>query len=200
MPDPFHPAEEKAAGPLELRVQEEKPPRSFTFAASVAVPDVKRIALPFPPVFFVSFVSFCSKMRPTTCTRYSPKLTDSPVRSLPPRLKCTGSWGQDCWRASTSGAYCASSSSRGIPVLNQEEVVIDYKGTVFKEKLKFDLLADGCLLVELKAVQDVLPIHKAQLLSYMKLLNVPLGLLFNFHEVTLVDGISRLVLPGANQP
>jgi GxxExxY protein len=62
------------------------------------------------------------------------------------------------------------------------------------------VLVDGCLLVELKAVQEVAPIHKAQLLSYMKLLNVPLGLLFNFHEVKLVDGISRLVLPGANQP
>ena len=45
-----------------------------------------------------------------------------------------------------------------------------------KENLKFDLVADGCVLVELKAVRDVLPIHKAQLLSYMKLLKVPLGL------------------------
>ena len=89
---------------------------------------------------------------------------------------------------------------RGVPVVNQEEVVIDYKGTVFTEKLRFDLLADGCLLVEVKAIRDVLPIHKAQLLSYMKLLNVPLGLLFNLHEVTLVDGMSRLILPGANQP
>ena len=78
---------------------------------------------------------------------------------------------------------------RGIPAVNSEEVVIDYKGTVFKEQLRFDVLADGCLLVELKAIQDVLPIHKAQLLSYMKLLNVPLGLLLNFHEVKLVDGI-----------
>ncbi len=88
---------------------------------------------------------------------------------------------------------------RGIPVHNQQEVFIEYKDTVFKEKLKFDLLADGCLLVELKAVQEVLPIHKAQLLSYMKLLNVPLGLLFDFHELKLVDGVSRLVLAGANQ-
>jgi GxxExxY protein len=89
---------------------------------------------------------------------------------------------------------------RGIPILNQQEVVIDYKGSLFRETLRCDLLVDGCLLVELKAVQDVLPIHKAQLLSYMKLLKVPLGLLFNFHEVTLVDGISRLVLPDANRP
>jgi GxxExxY protein len=89
---------------------------------------------------------------------------------------------------------------RGIRAVNQEEVVVDYKGTVFKETLRFDLLVEDCLLVELKAIHDVLPIHKAQLLSYMKLLNVPLGLLFNFHELKLVDGMSRLVLPGANQP
>jgi GxxExxY protein len=48
-------------------------------------------------------------------------------------------------------------------------------------------------------VEKVLPIHKAQLLSYMKLLNVPVGLLINFHEMKLTDGISRLILPGANQ-
>jgi hypothetical protein len=53
---------------------------------------------------FVLFVSFCSKTRPTPCTRYLPELTRSPDRSLAPPSKCTGSWGQDCWRASTSGA------------------------------------------------------------------------------------------------
>jgi GxxExxY protein len=89
---------------------------------------------------------------------------------------------------------------RGIPALNQQAVVIDYKGKVFEETLRCDLLVVDCLLVEIKAVSEVLPIHKAQLLSYMKLLNVPLGLLFNFHEVTLADGMSRLLLPGANKP
>ena len=62
---------------------------------------------------------------------------------------------------------------RGIPAVNQEEVVIEYKSTVFKDALKFDLLVDGCLLVELKAVERVVPIHKAKLLSYMKLLDGP---------------------------
>jgi GxxExxY protein len=89
---------------------------------------------------------------------------------------------------------------RGISALQQEEVVSEYKDAVFKETLRFDLLLEGCLLVELKAIQAVLPIHKAQLLSYMKLLNVPLGLMFNFHEFKLIDGISRLLLPGANHP
>lgn len=69
---------------------------------------------------------------------------------------------------------------------------------MFTEELKFDLLVAGCLLVELKAVEEVHPVHKAQLLSYMKLTNIPLGLLLIFHEVKLVDGISRLVLRGAD--
>src|SRR5438445_12446807 len=75
-----------------------------------------------------------------------------------------------------------------------------YKGLIFDEPLRFDVLLGECLLLELKSVQEILPIHKAQLLSYMKLLNVPLGLLINFHELKLVDGIHRLILPGANEP
>lgn len=89
---------------------------------------------------------------------------------------------------------------RGIAAVDQEVVVIAYKDTVFTEILRFDLLVDGCLLVELKAIRDVLPIHKAQLLSDMKPLDVPLGLLLNSHELKLVDGISRLIPPGANHP
>ena len=74
------------------------------------------------------------------------------------------------------------------------------KGFVFEEPLRFDILVEGCLLLELKSVHEVLPIHKAQLLSYMKLLDIPIGLLINFHELKLVDGIHRLILPGANEP
>jgi GxxExxY protein len=68
-----------------------------------------------------------------------------------------------------------------------------------EEPLRFDMLVEGCVLLEVKAVERILPIHKAQLLSYMKLLNVPIGLLVNFHEMKLTDGVSRLILPGANR-
>ena len=61
------------------------------------------------------------------------------------------------------------------------------------------MLVEGCVVVEAKAVEKILPIHKAQLLSYMKLLNIPLGLLINFHETKLTDGVHRLILPGANR-
>ena len=88
---------------------------------------------------------------------------------------------------------------QNLSAVNQRSVRIEYKGLVFEEKLKFDVLVERCLLLELKVVQTVLPIHKAQLLSYMKLLDVPLGLVINFHETKLVDGLSRMLLPGANR-
>jgi GxxExxY protein len=88
---------------------------------------------------------------------------------------------------------------RSLGAVNQRLVKIEYKGIVFEEPLRFDVLVEECLLLELKSIQEILPIHKAQLLSYMKLLNVPIGLIINFNEMKLVDGIVRMILPGANK-
>ena len=88
---------------------------------------------------------------------------------------------------------------RRLTCVSQKIVIIEYKGFTREEPLRFDMLVEGCVLVEAKAVEKILPIHKAQLLSYMKLLNVPLGLLINFHEIKLTDGVHRLILPGANR-
>src|SRR5204863_4940998 len=87
---------------------------------------------------------------------------------------------------------------RSIPATTQELVRVEYKGLVFDEPLRFDILVDDCFLVELKAVEILHPSSKAQLFSYMKLLDVPLGLLINFHEPVLKNGISRMILPQAN--
>ena len=87
---------------------------------------------------------------------------------------------------------------RSLACVSQKVVVIEFKGFTREEPLRFDVLVDGCVLLEAKAVEKILPIHKAQLLSYMKLLDVPIGLLINFHEMKVTDGISRLILPGAN--
>lgn len=81
---------------------------------------------------------------------------------------------------------------------NQKTVDIEYKGATREEPLRFDMLVEECVLVEAKSVIKVAPIHKAQLLSYVKLLDVPLGLLINFHEMKVTDGVSRLILPGAD--
>jgi len=88
---------------------------------------------------------------------------------------------------------------RKIAAVNQRLVRIEYKGLVFDEPLRCDVLVEDCLLLELKCVQEILPIHKAQLLSYMKLLEIPLGLIINFHELKLTDGLVRMILPGANR-
>ena len=88
---------------------------------------------------------------------------------------------------------------RGISIKNQLQVPIEYKGYCFEEKLKLDIIVDDCLLLELKAVENILPIHKAQLLSYMRLLDIPVGLLLNFHEIRMKDGIFRMMLPNANK-
>ena len=87
---------------------------------------------------------------------------------------------------------------RGYQVKSQESVVVHWKQFRKENPLRFDLLINDCLLVELKAVDAVKPIHKAQLLSYMKLVDITVGLIINFNERKLSDGVSRLFLPGAN--
>ena len=87
---------------------------------------------------------------------------------------------------------------RSYQIQNQSKVVIHYKKREREEPLRDDLMINKCLLVETKSVDKVLPIHKAQLLSYMKLLDIPLGLIINFNSIKLTDGVSRLILLGAD--
>ena len=82
---------------------------------------------------------------------------------------------------------------------SQQQVTVRCKQFQREYPLRFDRLIDGCLFVEVKATDAVDPIHKAQLLSYMKLLDIPLGLIFNFNVLKLTEGVSRLILPGANK-
>ncbi len=79
-------------------------------------------------------------------------------------------------------------------------VPIEYKGFTFEEPLRLDVYAEGCVIVENKVVETIQPVHRAQLLSYMRLLNAPIGLIFNFNTPLLKDGgIDRLILPGADR-
>lgn len=87
---------------------------------------------------------------------------------------------------------------RGYSCSTQKTVIIQYKHFQREEPLRYDVLVEDCVLVECKAVEKVIPIHKAISLSYMKILNVPLGLVINFHEIKLTDGVSRLILPGSS--
>ena len=83
-------------------------------------------------------------------------------------------------------------------------VPITYKGFTFEEKLRIDVLVDRCLVVEAKSLDEDkvnMPRHKAQCLSYMKLMNLPLGMVVNFGDMRLGhSGIARVILNGATTP
>jgi GxxExxY protein len=81
---------------------------------------------------------------------------------------------------------------RGIPVTAQQEIFVPYKGIRIPGQ-QLDLLIGDRVILELKAVAEVSPVHEAQLLSYLKACNLRLGILINFNCRTLKDGIQRMV-------
>lgn len=88
---------------------------------------------------------------------------------------------------------CHELKLNGINFEQQKPVSIKYKSLEVEAAFRVDLLIEGSLIVELKSVDKILPIHKAQLLSYLKLSNVKLGLIINFNVSKLTNGIVRLV-------
>ncbi len=82
---------------------------------------------------------------------------------------------------------------RGLKVRPQVTLPVVYDGVEIDAGYRLDLLVEDAVIVELKAVANVLPIHEAQLLSYLKLSGCKLGLLINFHVLQLKDGIKRIV-------
>lgn len=84
-------------------------------------------------------------------------------------------------------------SSRGYSVLNQVALPIKYKGIDISTAYRIDLLVENLLIVELRTVEKMLPVHEAQLLSYLKLSNKKIGLLINFNCQRLKYGIKRLI-------
>lgn len=84
-------------------------------------------------------------------------------------------------------------TNRGLKVQSQVWLPVVYDGLTMESAYKMDLLVEDSVVVELKVVEQLLEIHKAQLLSYLKLSNKKVGLLINFNVVHLRDGIRRLV-------
>ena len=82
---------------------------------------------------------------------------------------------------------------RGLRVETQVPLVVRYRQLTLPDAYRMDLVVEGTLIVELKAVKQLHPIHEAQLLSYLKLSGLAIGLLMNFHVPLLRDGIRRIV-------
>jgi GxxExxY protein len=85
--------------------------------------------------------------------------------------------------------------NNGYDVKQQLYVPINYEGVEIKTKLVVDLLVNDCLIIELKAIEEILPIHEAQLLTYMKVLKKPQGLLINFYT----NNITKSLRPFINE-
>jgi GxxExxY protein len=85
-------------------------------------------------------------------------------------------------------------AKRGLKVERQVVLPVIYDGVRVDAGLRLDLVVEENVVVELKAVQDLLPIHQAQVLTYLKLSGRRLGLLINFNTVLIRDGIKRVVL------
>ena len=91
---------------------------------------------------------------------------------------------------------------RGYKVERQLGISFDFEGLHFKDALRADLVVEDCVIVEVKSVETVLPVHKKQLLTYLRLSERPIGLLTNFGGARLKDGLHRIVnaLPASASP
>jgi GxxExxY protein len=90
-------------------------------------------------------------------------------------------------------ALCHELTLRNVAHMPQAEISMSYKGFPVGEG-RIDILVENCLIVELKAVETLAPIHKAQVISYLKATHLLLGLLINFNVAILKNGIQRIIM------
>jgi GxxExxY protein len=90
-------------------------------------------------------------------------------------------------------AMCYELSRRGLIFQYRQELPVRYKGVLLDCNYEIDLLVEDELIVELKSVERIHPVHEAQLLTYLKLYSRPVGLLINFNVPLLKDGLKRMV-------
>lgn len=102
--------------------------------------------------------------------------------------------GPGLWESVYEACLCEEFKDNGLDFEKQKEIEIVYKGTPLEKKFRADLVVEKQVLVELKAVDELKPIHEAQLLTYMRLTETRVGLLLNFNTTLLKNGIQRMVL------
>jgi GxxExxY protein len=81
---------------------------------------------------------------------------------------------------------------RGLRVASEVGMPVEFEGTRFELGFRADLIIEDCVIVEFKSVTDLLPVHKKQLLTYLRLGNIQLGLLISFNVALIKDGICRI--------
>lgn len=92
------------------------------------------------------------------------------------------------------GCLCHELAQAGIPFERQVGIPVTYNGVRFDEGFRADILVDRQVVVEIKAVANLPPVHDAQVLTYLRMSGLRVGLLFNFHARLLKDGLRRFVI------
>lgn len=88
---------------------------------------------------------------------------------------------------------CRELEIQGLQFKNQVALLVVYKDVKLNAGYRLDVIVEGKVIIEIKAVEALAPIHTAQLLTYLKLTNFKLGLLINFNEIKVIDGVKRIV-------
>jgi GxxExxY protein len=95
---------------------------------------------------------------------------------------------------------CEELASAGLLFDRQRRVPVVYKGRTLDEYYQMDLIVEQTLVLEIKAVHQIHPIHEAQLRTYLRMNGLPLGLVLNFNAIQMKEGISRVIGPAAAVP
>ena len=127
----------------------------------------------------------------------SPTLTHNIIGAA---IEVHRSLGPGLLASAYEACLCHELSLRAIPHERQRDLPIHYKGQPIEAAYRIDLLVNQEVVLELKSVDSLLPIHEAQLLTYLKLGGWSLGLLINFNVPILTQGIRRLILSAPSAP
>ena len=121
-------------------------------------------------------------------------LNDLSERVLGAAIEVHKTLGPGLLESAYQAALCYELTLREISFESEKALPVVYKNTVIECGYRIDLVIENQLILELKAVESLLPIHEAQLLSYLRLSDIKLGLLINFHQQLLKNGIKRMIL------
>ncbi len=128
-----------------------------------------------------------------TATRTPGEINELTEKIIGAAIEVHKALGPGLLESACDECLCRELAMRGIPFVRQQSLPIGYKGVQLDCGYRLDIVVAECVVVEIKAVETVLPIHSAQLLTYLRLSGIRVGLLLNFNVAVLKDGIKRLV-------
>jgi GxxExxY protein len=126
----------------------------------------------------------------------SPETNDITSRIIQAESKYTATSGQDCSNRLYDECLAFELRARGIRFERQQKLPIVYKGVRLEYGFRLDLVVEDLVVVEVKAVAEILEVHRCQLLTYLRFSGRPVGLILNFNVPLLKDGIGRVVNDG----